>query len=136
MNRSLLIQIGILAFIGIIGYSTFIYLNKNEISEFRGNPDLEVTEEFKQNKETNSIPTSNQIIDLAYKSSDERGNIYEIKSVSGSIEEGSKNVLILNDVTAKIFINNYGAFFIKSGKAKYNKYTLDTHFFDNVNLNY
>ena len=136
MNRSLLIQIGILAFIGIIGYSTFIYLNKNEISEFRGNPDLEVTEELKQNKETNNIPTSNQIIDLAYKSSDERGNIYEIKSVSGSIEEGSENVLILNDVTAKILINNYGTFFIKSGKAKYNKYTLDTHFFDNVNLNY
>ena len=49
MNRSLLIQIGILVFIGIIGYSTFTYLNNNEISELRGDPDLKVIEELKQN---------------------------------------------------------------------------------------
>ena len=136
MNRLLLIQIGILAFIGIIVYSTFIYLNKNETSKLKGTSDLKVLAESGQNIQTNIIQKSNQIIDLAYKSSDERGNIYEIKSVSGSIEEGSENVLILKDVTAKILINDYGTFLIKSGKAKYNKYTLDTHFFENVNLNY
>ena len=29
----------------------------------------------------------------------------------------NENILILKNVTAKILINNYGTFFIKSGKA-------------------
>ena len=77
-----------------------------------------------------------KIFDLSYKSSDEKGNVYEISSLSGSISDNNENILILNNVTAKILIFNYGTFLIESGKAEYNKLTLDTHFFNNVNLNY
>ena len=63
-------------------------------------------------------------------------NIYEINSLSGSIDETDANILFLDNVKAKIIVFNYGAFFIESDHAKYNKLTLDTHFSDNVNLLY
>ena len=61
---------------------------------------------------------------------------YEIKSISGSIDEENKNILFLKNVTAKISIFNYGIFLIESKNATYNKLTLDTHFFGDVNLHY
>ena len=39
-------------------------------------------------------------------------------------------------MTAKISIFNYGTFSIKSNNARYDKLTLDTHFFGAVNLLY
>ena len=136
MSRSLIIQIGILTLILIIGYATFLYLNKNDINKSIDGTELKTIKETQINGQIVKSQVSNQILDLAYKSSDERGNIYQIKSVSGTIEDKNENVLILEDVTAKIIIKNYGTFLIESGKAEYNKLTLDTHFFNNVNLNY
>ena len=68
----------------------------------------------------NEIGT-NKILDLSYKSRDEKGNIYEINSISGSISDDDKNILFLEDVSAEILIFDYGTFFIKSDNAKYNK---------------
>ena len=136
MSRSLIIQIGILTLIVIISYLTFSYLNKNEISKSVDSTELETIKETQINQQIANSQISNQILDLAYKSSDDRGNIYEINSVSGTIEDKNENILILEDVTAKIIIKNYGTFLIESGKAKYNKLNLDTHFFSNVNLYY
>tara|TARA_Y100001958_G_C21226381_1_gene551834 strand:- start:210 stop:815 length:606 start_codon:yes stop_codon:yes gene_type:complete len=136
MSRSLLIQIGILALIVFIGYLTFLYLNKNEFSKSVDSTELKKIQETQINEQIANSQISNQILDIAYKSSDDRGNIYEINSVSGKIEDKNENVLILEDVTAKIIIKNYSTFLIKSGKAKYNKLNLNTHFFSNVNLYY
>ena len=136
MSRSLLIQIGILTLIVFIGYLTFLYLNKNEFSKSVDGTELKKIKETQINEQKAKSQTSNQILDIAYKSSDDRGNIYEINSVSGKIEDKNENVLILEDVTAKIIIKNYSTFLIKSGKAKYNKLNLNTHFFSNVNLYY
>ena len=136
MSRSLIIQIGILTLIVVIGYLTFLYLNKNEINKSVDSTELETIKETQINEQIANSQISNQILDIAYKSSDDRGNIYEINSVSGKIEDKNENVLILEDVTAKIIIKNYSTFLIKSGKAKYNKLNLNTHFFSNVNLYY
>ena len=136
MRRSLFIQIGILTLIVFIGYLTFLYLNKNEFSKSIDSTELETIKETQINEQIANSQITNQILDIAYKSSDDRGNIYEINSVSGKIEDKNENVLILEDVTAKIIIKNYSTFLIKSGKAKYNKLNLNTHFFSNVNLYY
>ena len=136
MRRSLFIQIGILTLIVFIGYLTFLYLNKNEFSKSVDSTELETIKETQINEQIANSQITNQILDIAYKSSDDRGNIYEINSVSGKIEDKNENVLILEDVTAKIIIKNYSTFLIKSGKAKYNKLNLNTHFFSNVNLYY
>ncbi len=136
MSRSLIIQIGILTLIVVIGYLTFLYLNKNEINKSVDGTVLKTNKETQINEQIDSPQISNQILDLAYKSSDERGNIYQINSISGTVEDRNENILILEDVTAKIIIKNYGTFLIKSGKAKYNKLNLNTHFFSKVNLSY
>ena len=136
MRRSLFIQIGIWTLIVFIGYLTFLYLNKNEFSKSVDSTELETIKETQINEQIANSQITNQILDIAYKSSDDRGNIYEINSVSGKIEDKNENVLILEDVTAKIIIKNYSTFLIKSGKAKYNKLNLNTHFFSNVNLYY
>ncbi len=136
MNKSLIIQTCILMIILLIGYFTFSYLNRdvNLSSKDTKSNKIEKTEIEAINNE-NTL-SSNKILDLSYKSSDDKGNTYEIKSVSGSIDEENENILFLKNVTAKISIFNYGTFEVKSNNAKYNKLTLDTHFFNDVNLLY
>ena len=137
MNRSLIFQIGILMIILIIGYFTFSYLNKNNDSKLVENSiSNEVNEAQLKNNLLEKSQQTNTILELSYKSSDEKGNIYQINSESGSIDDANENILILENVTAKILVFNYGSFLIESDKAKYNKLSLDTHFFDNVNLLY
>ena len=70
----------------------------------------------------------NVISELTYKSLDDNGNIYEINSDSGSIQENMKVHFILKNVEAKILVYNHGTFFIFSDNALYNKLSLDTHF--------
>ena len=137
MNRSLIFQIGILTIILIIGYFTFSYLNKNNASRLIENSisnELNVAQ--LKDKLLEKSQQTNTILELSYKSSDEKGNIYQINSESGSLDDVNENVLILKNVTAKILVLNHGTFFIDSDMAKYNKLSLDTHFFDNVNLLY
>ena len=137
MNRSLIIQISILGMILVISYFAFTYINKNSNDDL-----IENSIQKKENqiiskvKVDNDDTETNKIIDLSYKSNDEKGNIYQINSTSGSISGADENILILENVNAEISIFNYGTFFIKSDIAKYNRLTLDTHFFNNVNLNY
>ena len=137
MNRSLIVQISILGMILVISYFAFTYINKNSNDDL-----IENSIQKKENqiiskvKVDNDDTETNKIIDLSYKSNDEKGNIYQINSTSGSISGADENILILENVNAEISIFNYGTFFIKSDIAKYNRLTLDTHFFNNVNLNY
>jgi len=137
MNRSLIIQISILGMILVISYFAFTYINKNSNDDLIGNSiQKKENQIISKVKVDNDDTETNKIIDLSYKSNDEKGNIYQINSTSGSISGADENILILENVNAEISIFNYGIFFIKSDKAKYNRLTLDTHFFNNVNLNY
>ena len=137
MSKSSIIQIGIIIMILFVGYFTYSYLNKERIEELDLNTKLNKAEEVQQkNGEKSEIQASNTILELSYKSSDERGNVYEINSISGNVNKDDKNILFLETVTAKISIIDYGVFLVKSDSAKYNKFTLDTHFSGDVNLHY
>ena len=137
MNRSLIVQISILGMILVISYFAFTYINKNSNDDLIGNSiQKKENQIISKDKVDNDDTETNKIIDLSYKSNDEKGNIYQINSTSGSISGADENILILENVNAEISIFNYGTFFIKSDIAKYNRLTLDTHFFNNVNLNY
>ena len=137
MNKSLIFQIGILMVILVIGYFTFLYLNKNNGSKLVEESILNEIDEAQLKKNIlEKSQDTDTILEIAYKSSDEKGNIYQINSESGFIADENENILILENVTAKILVYDYGTFFIESDKAKYNKLSLDTHFFDNVNLLY
>ena len=136
MNKSLIIQTCILTIILLIGYFTFSYLNKDVNLGSKDIKSKKIEETELEPTNNGNTTLSNKILDLSYRSSDDKGNTYEIKSVSGSIDEENENILFLKNVTAKISIFNYGTFEVKSNNAKYNKLTLDTHFFNDVNLLY
>ena len=136
MNKSLIIQTCILTIILLIGYFTFSYLNKDVNLGSKDIKSKKIEETELEPTNNGNTTLSNKILDLSYRSSDDEGNTYEIKSVSGSIDEENENILFLKNVTAKISIFNYGTFEVKSKNAKYNKLTLDTHFFNDVNLLY
>ena len=121
----------------IIGYFTFLYLNKDNGRKLVEKSILNEVDEARLKKNVlERSQDTNTILEISYKSSDEKGNIYQINSDSGFVDDTNENVLILENVTAEILVYNYGTFFIESDKAKYNKLSLDTHFFDNVNLLY
>ena len=137
MNKSLVMQVGILTIILLISYFTYSYINNSDTSNLI---DVSKSNKIKEiqlkNKAYESSLQSNKILDLSYKSNDEKGNIYQINSFAGSVDEENINILILENVTAEILVFNYGTLIIKSDKALYNKLSLDTHFFDKVSLVY
>ena len=133
MNRSLLIQISIFLLIIVILFFSYNYLldtdKKKGLAD--STQDL-VNKEIKLSKD-NDLEV---IEELSYTSSDEKGNTYKILSDSGKINEDDQDILLLKNVFAEITLKNSGKIFIYSDQAKYNKSNLNTHFFDNVKLNY
>ena len=134
MNKSQFIQGSILVIILLISYFTYAYLKKKNFNFVQESSNQK--KEIPENKDNSNIGETNKIIDLSYKSIDDNGNIYEINSSSGLIDKDNKNMLMLTKVNAKILIYNHGTVFISSEYAKYDKISLDTHFFEDVTLNY
>ena len=130
MSKQLKIQLGIFVLI-IILFSYFYYSVSKEDNIDKQNLSLsnldtkEVNENF-----------SNKISDIKYKSSDQTGNQYEISSASGESEVENPEVLNLVDVEGKISILNKETVLIYSDFAKYDKDSLNTHFYGNVRLIY
>ena len=136
MTKSHFIQFGIIVLIILIIYLTYNYINKSR-------KDLNIVEKTELNKLVEKKISNNEetldknvISELTYKSLDENGNVYEINSDSGSIQESDKSTLLLKNVEAKILIYGHGTVYIFSDNALYNKVSLDTHFYENVNLIY
>lgn len=128
MRTSLLIQTTILLIVIIIifaSYKFFFYENQTKEVNI-----LTRTEKNDIKKEDNLIE------DLNYNSSDENGNVYEINSESGVIDEKDINILYLKNVKAVIKIKNSGVVNVYSDFAKYNKSNLNTHFYENVSLKF
>ena len=128
MRTSLLIQTTILLIVIVIifaSYKFFFYENQTKEVNI-----LTRTEKNDIKKEDNLIE------DLNYNSSDENGNIYEINSKSGVIDEKDINILYLKNVKAVIKIKNSGVVNVYSDFAKYNKSNLNTHFYENVSLKF
>jgi len=130
MSKQLKIQLGIFVLIVVL-FSYFYYSVSKEDNIEKKNLSLsnldtkEVNENF-----------SNKISDIKYKSSDKTGNQYEISSASGESEIKNPEVLNLIDVEGKISILNKETVLIYSDFAKYDKDTLNTHFYGNVRLIY
>jgi len=130
MSKQLKIQLGIFVLIVVI-FSYFYYSVSKEDNIEKKNLSLsnldtkEVNENF-----------SNKISDIKYKSSDKTGNQYEISSASGESEIENPEVLNLVDVEGKISILNKETVLIYSDFAKYDKDSLNTHFYGNVRLIY
>tara|TARA_Y100000022_G_scaffold90437_1_gene77951 strand:+ start:201 stop:788 length:588 start_codon:yes stop_codon:yes gene_type:complete len=130
MSKQLKIQLGIFVLIVVL-FSYFYYSVSKEDNIDKQNLSLsnldtkEVNENF-----------SNKISDIKYKSSDKTGNQYEISSASGESEIENPEVLNLVDVEGKISILNKETVLIYSDFAKYDKDSLNTHFYGNVRLIY
>jgi len=124
MSSKSLIQSGIVLVIAIILLVNYlIFFNKNEDS-------------VKINEAEIDNNVENKILELKYNALDADGNSYIIESNAGKVSDKEKNVLILEQVTGIIKIQNSGDIIILSDFANYNKTTLDTYFYDNVRLKY
>ena len=136
MTRSYFIQFSIMVLIILLIYLTYNYINKS-------GKDSNIVEKTKSNKlvekkisKNGETLDKNVISQLTYKSLDDNGNVYEINSDSGTIQENDKSTLQLKNVEAKILVYGHGTVYIFSDNALYNKVSLDTHFYENVNLIY
>ena len=136
MTRSHFIQLSILVLIILIIYFTYNYLNKSgKVSNIveKAESSKLIQKNINLNEENLD---KNVISELTYKSLDDNGNIYEINSDSGTIQENNKSILLLKNVEAKILVYGHGTVYIFSNNALYDKVSLDTHFYENVNLIY
>ena len=124
MSSKSLIQSGIVLVIAIILLVNYlIFFNKNEDS-------------VKINEAEIDNNVENKILELKYNALDADGNSYIIESNAGKVSDKEKNILILEQVTGIIKIQNSEDIIILSDFANYNKTTLDTYFYDNVRLKY
>ncbi len=96
-----------------------IYLNSNEESE-------------KEIADNNREVTEN----LVYKSKDARGNLYLLESKFGRTDKENKNIILLDKVTAKIKLVGKPEITINADYAEYDYDSLNTKFFENVNIKY
>jgi len=124
MSSKSLIQSGIVLLISIILLMNYlIFFKKNDDS-------------VKINEAEIDNNVENKILELKYNALDADGNSYIIESNAGKVSDKEKNVLILEQVTGIIKIQNSEDIIILSDFANYNKTTLDTYFYDNVRLKY
>ena len=100
---------------------------------FRSDNEINVIEK-NDNKILKDTP-ENLVSDLLYQSEDKDGNKYEIKSKDGSIKE-RPNRILMNNVTATVFLNDGGKILIISNSAIYNSNNNDTLFEGSVKMNY
>ena len=76
------------------------------------------------------------ITEMSYFSEDNKGNKYEIKSEYGVINPDKSNLILMNKVTAVVYLLNGEKIFISSNEAKYNDENNDTTFSGSVEMIY
>ena len=129
MDKKSYIQIFII--FGIVFIITFVYL-----SYFK-NPSADYVENLKNNENSKVLEGSSDVIkQMSYFSEDNKGNRYEITSESGIINPDKSNLILMNKVTAIIFLLNGEKIFISSNEARYNDENNDTTFSGYVKMIY
>ena len=129
MDKKSYIQIFII--FGIVFITTFVYLN------YFKNPGANYVENLKNNENSKVLKgTSDVIKQMSYFSEDNKGNRYEITSESGNINPDKSNLILMNKVTAVIFLLNGEKIFISSNEARYNDENNDTTFSGYVKMIY
>ena len=129
MDKKSYIQIFII--FGIVIITTIVYLN------YFKNPSTEYVDNSKNNENSKVFEVSSDVIkQMSYYSEDNKGNKYEITSDSGIINPDKSNLILMNKVTAVIFLLNGEKIFISSNEAKYNDENNDTTFSGYVKMTY
>ena len=129
MDKKIYIQILLAAtIIFLISYVYFFYFNDNnkKITKIDINKD-----------DLNIVKSSDDLItDMTYYSEDNKGNKYEIKSEYGVLSSEKSNLILMDKVTATIYLSNNEKIFISSNKANYNDENNDTSFNGSVKMIY
>ena len=129
MDKKSYIQIFII--FGIVFIITFVYL-----SYFK-NPGADYIDNLRNNENSKVLEGSSDVIkQMSYFSEDNKGNRYEITSESGIINPDKSNLILMNKVTAVIFLLNGEKIFISSNEARYNDENNDTTFSGYVKMIY
>ena len=129
MDRKIYFQIFIaVTIISLIMYVYFFYFNNNE---------KKVTKIDNNEDNLKMVKGSEDLIrDMSYYSEDNKGNKYEIKSEFGVISSEKSNLILMDKVTAVIYLSNNEKIFISSNKANYNDENNDTSFNGSVKMIY
>ena len=129
MDKKSYIQISII--FGIVIIVAIVYFN------YFKNSNLNNVENHKNNEKLNIVKGSGDVINqMSYFSEDNKGNRYEINSESGVINPDTSNLILMNKVTAVIFLLNGEKIFISSNEAQYNDENNDTTFSGYVKMTY
>ena len=129
MGKKIFIQIFIIFLIFFIISIVYMYYFKG--SNLKPNIEGAKNEEINLTKESEDL-----ITEMFYFSEDNKGNRYEIKSKYGVINPNKSNLIIMDKVTAEIFLLNGEKIFISSNKAEYNDNNNDTTFSGSVRMFY
>ena len=129
MNKKIYIQISIIFL--IIFIIAYVYTDY-----FMGSK-TEITKSQNEKVIANDIQSSDDLItEMFYFSEDNKGNKYEIKSEYGIINPDKSNLILMDKVTAIIYLLNGEKIFISSKKAQYDDDNNDTSFSGSVKLVY
>ena len=125
MFKKILIQTSLFIIIILISLFFFTKYFKKESSEIKKEIINNINESAK-----------NSILELSYESKDNKGRKYLITALSGNLEKGNNNIILMNNVDAKIILIDGNIIDISSDKAKYNSVTLNTDFENNVKIKF
>ena len=128
MNKKIFIQIALFSLIIlilIIILSLYKNFDKKNVSIV--NDDAKT---LNKSGETNT----NIIKNIEYFSQDEKNNTYKINSEYGKIDPNKPNLILMENVSAEILLNDSEPINIYSDLALYDNINYDTNFYGNVKL--
>ena len=129
MDKKSYIQISItFIIILIIAIVYFSYFKDSNIKQ--------VNNEINQKEQKIVKGSEDLITKMSYFSEDIKGNRYEINSETGVINPDNSNLILMDQVTAVIFLINGEKILISSKKASYNDDNNDTTFSGSVDMVY
>ncbi len=129
MNKKIYIQISLIFLVIFIIIFIYIY--------YFSSSKTKITENDKEKTEVNTVQGTDDLIkEMFYYSEDNKGNKYEIKSEYGIISPDKSNLILMDKVTAIIYLLNGEKIFISSKKAEYDDDNNDTSFSGSVELLY
>lgn len=124
MNKKILLQLILIIIIILLSLTFFFkFIKKDE-------EDLTKQEILTIEKETNLIK------ELEYSTIDKQGNSYVITAKSGKIDDKQSDLILMDNVSAKIIFNNDKLIFISADNAIYNGNNFNTNFIGNVIANH
>ena len=141
MNRKKLVQI-LLLFLVILFpiFSYFTYFHSDDLdNSVHNNENIIVhkdVEDLDLKNIKNKDNSRNLIKNLKYITKDVQNNEYEITSKYGKISDENPDIILMTRVNAKIKMTNSSSIIVLADFAKYNSQTFETHFSENVILNY